>query len=78
MECKDAAYCYVCSTGLCVCVFLCVVYFGELKEPCDRRVKFPSMGRCWCGYLCEARCTLFAYGPADANASEIPTVSCLI
>ena len=24
--------------------------------------------RCWCGYLSGARCTLFAYGPADATA----------
>ena len=24
--------------------------------------------RCWCGYLSEVRCRLFAYGPADATA----------
>jgi len=28
---------------------------------------------CWCGYLSEARCKWFAYGPADATA----TPSCL-
>jgi len=28
--------------------------------------------RCWCGYLCGARCRLFAYGPANATASENP------
>ena len=26
--------------------------------------------RCWCGYLSGARCRLFAYGPADATASQ--------
>ena len=34
--------------------------------------------RCWCGYLSEARCMLFAYGPADANASQNPIISHLI
>jgi len=24
---------------------------------------------CWCGYLSEARCRLFTYGPADATES---------
>ena len=33
---------------------------------------------CWCGYLSGARCRLFAYGPADATASQNPIVSCLI
>jgi len=28
--------------------------------------------RCWCGYLSGARCRLFAYGPADATASQNP------
>ena len=28
--------------------------------------------RCWCGYLCGARCRLFAYGPADATAIPKP------
>jgi len=27
-----------------------------------------SVMRCWCGYLSGARCTLFAYGQADATA----------
>jgi len=30
--------------------------------------------RCWCGYLSEARCRLFAYGPADVTA--IPKSPC--
>jgi len=30
---------------------------------------------CRCGYLSETRCKLFAYGPADATASQTP--SCL-
>jgi len=34
--------------------------------------------RCWCGYLSGARCRLFAYGPADATASQTPTISCVI
>ena len=29
--------------------------------------------RCWCGYLAGERCRLFAYGPADATASQNPT-----
>jgi len=35
-------------------------------------------GRCWCGYLSGARCRLFAYGPADATASQNPIISCRI
>jgi len=34
--------------------------------------------RCWCGYLSGSRCRLFAYGPADATASQNPIISCLI
>ena len=34
--------------------------------------------RCWCGCLSGARCRLFAYGPADATASQNPIISCLI
>jgi len=30
-----------------------------------------------CGYLSGVRCRLFAYGPADANASQNPIISCL-
>jgi len=30
------------------------------------------------GYLSPARCRLFAYGPADATASQNPIISCLI
>ena len=36
-----------------------------------------SVMRCWCGYLCGARCRLFAYGPADAAASPNPIIPCL-
>ena len=32
--------------------------------------------RCLCGYLSGARCRLFAYGPADATASQSPIISC--
>ena len=34
--------------------------------------------KCWCGYLSAAGCRLFAYGPADATASQNPIISCLI
>ena len=34
--------------------------------------------RCWCGYLSGVRCRLFAYGLADATASQNPVISCLI
>jgi len=30
---------------------------------------------CWCGYLSGVRCILFAYGPADATASQNPIFS---
>jgi len=33
--------------------------------------------RCWRGYPSGARCRLFAYGPADASASQNPIISCL-
>jgi len=36
-----------------------------------RPVKKWVMSR-WCGYLSAARCRLFAYGPADATASQNP------
>ena len=29
--------------------------------------------RCWCGYLSGVRCISFAYGPADATASQNPS-----
>jgi len=35
-----------------------------------------SVMRSWCGYLSGARCRLFAYGPADATASQNPIISC--
>ena len=31
-----------------------------------------------CGYLYGVRCRLFAYGPADATASQNPIISCLV
>jgi len=34
--------------------------------------------RCSCGYLSGLRCRFFAYGPADATASQNPTISCPI
>ena len=33
---------------------------------------------CLCGCLSGARCRLFAYGPADATASQNPIISCLV
>ena len=32
----------------------------------------------WCGYLSGVRCRLFAYGPADAIASQNPIISHLL
>jgi len=49
---QSAAYCYVCSTGLCVCVFLCVVEFGEPMEPCVRMGQNPSMESGILGGIC--------------------------
>ena len=34
--------------------------------------------RCWRGYLSEARCKPFPYGPADATATCHPIISCFI
>ena len=34
--------------------------------------------RCLCGYLSGAKCRLFAYGPADATASQNPIIICLM
>ena len=49
--------------------------FGHQKEhPACKN----SVMRCWCGYLSGARCRLFAYGPADATASQNPIISGLI
>jgi len=31
--------------------------------------------RCWCGYRSAVRCRLFAYGPADATASQDSIIS---
>ena len=31
-----------------------------------------EFSECWCGYLSEARCRLFAYGPADATEFQNP------
>ena len=33
---------------------------------------------CWHGYMSGVRCRLFAYGPADVTASQIPIIFCLI
>jgi len=40
----------------------------EARPACKNQV----MG-CWCGCLSGARCRLFAYGPADATASQTPS-----
>jgi len=58
--------------------FLCLWYFHWLKVKVTFSALTQLVGqhpasknwvlRCWHGYLCGVRCSLFAYGPADATA----------
>ena len=63
----------------CMCVCLCPVlwncWFGIRKSIWLEKI---WVMRCWCGYLSGARCRLFAYGPADATASQNLIFFCLI
>jgi len=63
----------------CMCVCLCPVlwncWLGIRKSIWLEKI---WVMRCWCGYLSGARCRLFAYGPADATASQNLIVFCLI
>jgi len=53
-----------------VCMFaFCALTLLEEHPVCKNWVM-----RCWCGYLSEAKCRLFAYGPADATASQNPII----
>jgi len=63
-----------------VCIYCA---FSALTVLVGRQEEHPACNnwvmRCWCGYLsAAARCKLFAYGPADATASQYLTISCLI
>ena len=57
-----------------LCMDLHVFAFSALTLLVGREETHPvcknSVMTCWCGYLSGARCRLFAYGPADANASQ--------
>jgi len=64
--------------SLCEC-FSCSSLTQFLQAGCSswhptNSVKAPKdkVMRCWCGYLSGVRCRLFAYGPADATASQNP------
>jgi len=58
---------------VCTCIATLLVGRQEKHPACKHRVMM-----CWCGYLSGAKCRLFAYGPADATASQNPIISCLI
>jgi len=51
--------------------------FSELTLLVGRQEEYPACKnwviRCWCGYLSVVRCRFFAYGPADATASQTPS-----
>jgi len=62
------------STSSSPSVFLTLLVERQVEHP----VRKNWVIRCWCGYLSGAGCRLFAYGPADATASQNPVISCLI
>ena len=90
---RESEYCDVC-VSLCVfvclsasispelCIGLHVFAFSALTLLVGREETHPvcknSVMTCWCGYLSGARCRLFAYGPADANASPNLITCCVI
>ena len=55
-----------CISDVCYCL-LCFDTVGWAPGRPSSLKKWVMM--CWCGYLSGTRCTLFAYGPADATAS---------
>ena len=73
------------SFSLCLTDWVCIQQnfaFSALTLLVEQQKEHPTcknwVMRCWCGYLSEARCRLFAYGPADATAVPNPIISCLI
>ena len=67
---------------VCVCITVVIYAFSALTQLVwsqgEHSVCKNWVMGCWCGYLAEARCRLFASGPADATAFQNPIVSCLI
>ena len=51
----------------------CLQCFGVIGWASGRASDLSWVTRCWHGYLSGARCRLFAYGPADATASQTPS-----
>jgi len=52
-----------------------LVAFSALTLLVGHQEEHPAskkMISCWCGYLSEVKCRLFAYGPADATAIPKP------
>jgi len=71
--------CILCVTWQCWLMTISCQILGSMWlfwVKCHLTVQ--RMMRCWRGYLSEARCRLFAYGLADATASQKPIISCLI
>ena len=61
-------------TELCAFIALMLLVGHQEEHPaCKNWVM-----RCCYSFLSEARCRLFAYGPADATASQNPIISCLV
>jgi len=62
------SFCFVLVFSLfAFCALKLLVRRQEEHAACENRVI-----RCWCAYLSRLRCRLFAYGPADAIASQNP------
>jgi len=70
---RDIAVLYLQGSALAFSTLTLLVGRQEEQPVCKNWLM-----RCWCGYLSGARCRLFAYGPADATASQNPIISCII
>ena len=70
----------VCHKPVLFTYLLGIIYlaFSALTLLVERQGEHPAcknwVMRCWCGYLSGARCRLFAYGSADATASQNPII----
>ena len=72
------SFCWLCNIILsCLFLWWSSVAFSVLillvRRQEEHLVCKNWVTRCWCGYLSGARCRLFAYGPANANASKAPS-----
>ena len=59
-------------------LFVSVLWHCRLGVTKSNRPVKNRVMRCLCGYLSAARCSLSAYGPADAAATQNPIISCVI